>query len=157
MPDKHPTKLDRIGGNPSFTIGTLAAKTGVLGLKHVITQNFQASLYQGVFDFRGATLGEAVLFGVAGGDLTLTEIEACIESVPLMSRSTTEIEASRRNVQILAMLSLDRPILIDKGNRLPMYRENVGIQFFAYNASSAAMTTGGVLSGNIWTYGRWKD
>jgi len=155
MPHDH-KKLDRIGHDLTVTLTTLAAKTSI-GLQSVaITQNFQAALYQGTLALRGGTLGEIVAVYAAQGTLSQSEVEQAIEAAPLQSRDPL-LEQTRRGVQLLGFVSLGHPLHLDMGNRVPMYRENETIEFWGYNPTSAALTTGGILSGQIWIYGRWKD
>ncbi len=155
MPHKH-GKLDIISQNGSATISTLAARTGILMAGVVPTQNFAPALYQGAIYLVGAALDEGVLFGVCSTDLTLAELEEALEAAPTNSRDTPATDFSRRDVQLLSFAS-SVPQMVNVANRLPMTRENEGQTFFVYNASAAAMTTGGVFSHFIRTFGRWKD
>ncbi len=150
-------KLTRVGQAQSVTVATLAAKTALALQGTVVTQNFAAALYQGSMSLRGGTEGEVLALYVASADLSQAEVEEAIESTPLHSRDVPATEHTARNVQLLGIISLSDPLHLDMGNRLAMYRENVGWDFWAYNPSAAAMTTGGVLAGQLWVYGRWKD
>ncbi len=157
MPDKHKQKLDRTSTSVVATISTLAARTSLSLGTIVVTKNFQAALYQGALDARGMTDGETLAVYVSNADLTQAQVEQCIEATPLHSRDADQMEASRRNVQYLGQLNLSRGLSLNEGNRLPKYRENVGMQFWVYNPGNAAMTTGAVANGQIWVYGRWVD
>ena len=157
MPDKHRQKLDRIHEALSASIGTLAARTAVEIGATAVTQNYAPALYQGAVNLRNATEGEGLSIYVSDGDLSLAEVEECIEAEPLHGRDTINLEQSRRNVQYLGSVSLSDILSLNEGNRLPMMRENIGWKFWAYNPTGAAMTTGAVLGGTIWVYGRFKD
>ena len=155
MPHNH-KKLVRIGHGPAATISTLAAKTAITGSDKTPTQNFAPALYQGVFSAKGGAADEPIAVYIADGDLTQAEVEAAIEAAPLHNRDTLG-EQTDRAVQLLGMISSERPLHLELGNRLPMFRENIGWEIWFYNPSFAAMTTGMIASGQMWVYGRWKD
>ena len=106
---------------------------------------------------RGGTLGEAIAIYVSDASLNQAEVEEAIEGAPLHARATPEIEQTRRPVQYLGLVDVNNPLSLDLGNRLPMFREAVGYQFWAYNLSGDTQTTGATVSGQVWTYGRFKD
>ena len=155
MPDKHKTKLDRIGSAFGQSLGTLGPTTSLAGPSRTPTQNFAAALYQGSLTGRGMTRGEVINCYVADGDLIQAEVESCIEGGPLHGRDTL-LEATRREVQLVAVVGFD-PVSVNTPNRLAPFRENIGYKFWWYNPMSAALTTGGTGTGSLWTYGRWKD
>jgi len=157
MPHPHKAKLDRLSLQPAATISTLAAHTALSLGSRVPTQNFQAALYQGALDARGIAVGEVLALYVSDADLTQAEVEACIEAVPTNERDNVPLEASRRPVQLLGVITREQPLHLDTGNRLPKYREDIGLEFWIYNPSNAGMTTGAVASGQVWIYGRFVD
>ena len=157
MPHAHKQKLDRISTPLDATISTLGARTPLALGTRTPTQNFQAALHQGVINARGGAVGESLALIVANGDLTVTEIEEALEAVPTHGRDSIPLAQSRRDVQYIGQVGLEQPAYIDTGNRLPMFREDVGWKFWVYNPTAASMTTGMIVSGQIFTYGRWKD
>ncbi len=157
MPHEHRQKLDRISTPIDATIGTLAARTPLAAGTRTPTQNFQAALHQGVVNARSGTVGETVALVVANGDLTLAEVEEALEAVPTHGRDAIPLEQSRREVQYLGQIGLEQPLYLNLGNRLAMFREEVGWKYWVYNSTSASMTTGMLLSGQLYTFGTWKD
>ncbi len=158
MPHPHTKKLDRIPTAIAASILTLAGKTSIAaGTMTANTQDFAAALYQGIINARGGTVGETLALYVADGDLAQAEVEEAIESVPTHERATTQLEQTRRNVQLLGQVGIEQPLHLDTGNRLAMFKEDIGARFWAYNPAAAAMTTGMVLGGQIWLYGWWKN
>ena len=156
MADKH-NKLDRLAIELEATIATLASKTAIQLGTLVVTQNFAAALYQGTIALRAATEGQPLAIYVADAVLTQAEVTEAILGAPLQVRDTPAIEQTRRAVQLIAVVSLSLPKHLDQGNRLPMFREAVGLTFWGFNPMSAAFTTGAIASGVIWAYGRFKD
>ena len=157
MPDKHKPKLDRIGHAVAATLGTLAARTAQSAGSFAPTQNFRPALYQGAVQARAQTEGEIVALYVAQNGLTQAQVKAAIESVPTNSRNKANLDATRAQVQYLGTISLADGLDLNVPNRLAMFRESIGAEFWVYNPSGTALTTGTLIGGQIWTYGRWED
>ena len=155
MPHAH-QKLDRVSVKPGATLGTLAGRTSIQLAVIVNTQNLNPALWQGNMDCRGMALDESISVYAADGELGQAEVEEAIESAPLHSRDQPALEHTRRPVQWIGKLT-SLGLAIDLGNRLPMFRENIGFKLWGYNNTDAALTTGGVASGALWLYFRFAD
>ena len=158
MPHAH-NKLDIVNTGFGQPLGTLAAQTAIqLGTVPAITQNFQPALYQGSVGLQGRTAGDApLMLVVADGGLTLAEVQEALTAEPLHSRDQPALDQARRPVRRLATLGDDPSVVhVNEGNRLPLFRENIGWEFYAFNAGTA-LTTGSTMSGQLATFGRWKD
>ena len=155
MPHAH-TKLDRISVTPAATIGTLAGRTSVQLAAVVVTQNFSPALWQGIVNARGMAVDESLALYAADGELSQAEVESTIEGAPLHSRDQPALDETRRQVQLIGQLS-SVPAMIETGNRLAKFREDIGWKLWGYNPTAAAMTTGAVAGGALWLYGRFVD
>ena len=155
--EKH--KLDIVNTTWNQGLLTLATNTVLqMGTVPNVTQNFQPALYQGTIGLEDWTETDGPIeLVVADGDLSLAEVQECLLAEPLHGRDQPALEQSRRPVQRLAALGSDHQSLqISEGNRLPMFRENVGWEFYVLNVGTA-LVTGASCVGAIATFGRWKD
>ncbi len=163
----------------SLTVDTLAL--GTLGSRSAIVLNTQFSNPKTVFlmkRFRyflqlvGRTIGDdgPILIGMARGDATTSEINAA-----MVERNTNGPE------DITSMLDQDTAWVVYQNSVLPIIiqgdgthgqpttsvwlspggrkgiplLEDAGMQIFAYNAGSAALSTGSTVNGLVFMQGVW--
>ncbi len=157
---------------PSTTLGTLAAKTGILTAGPAVTRGGKmlSSSIQGSL-FGGTSGDPSVQWGVANGDITLAELEAFLELDGPKSPaeiSEGEIASRGRYIRTLGVLSPDpanRHVMIDidneslKGLKFSESGEPAvpGWNWWFYNQHpSAAMTTGGVVIMQCRNFVEWN-
>lgn len=118
----------------------------------------------------GTELEDPVMFGIAAANLTVTQIKECLEASPTTKYNYPAVEHAARPVKILgaflpsgaasvpsktlnggrsvrARLSMIQ-VILPASDKLP--------QFFAWNRSGAALTTGGVVRFQAKHYVNWR-
>ncbi len=175
MPAKATTSKNETGSvieQVSFTIGTLAALTGLIIPGPVVTRGgklLSTSLSGG---HQGGTLGDPKLtWGVMNADFTLAELEAFLElDGPLSPELKVESEISSRGKYIRTLGVIDPS---PGSARSCIYMDNVslkGLKFsesgegssagwdwWVYNTSAATpMTTGGFVEFQARDFVEWN-
>ncbi len=112
--------------------------------------------------------GDEIIIGFANGSATVTEIKNAIEGTTQDPNDASSVDSMARKAivfwETLRMLSaealgngnltINEMIRIGGGKGLPIF-EDKGIQLFAYNPSSAAITTGSLVAGVYALKGVW--
>ncbi len=154
MTDRHP--MDQLPIANSQALSTLAANTGIVNLQATQTQNYKAATLRGVVGISDLTVGDGpFLWGISQGELSLTEIEEYLESVPVNNRQVPQVEHVQRAVQVIGAIGTD---LISQWVQdrilLPTFREDVGFGIWIYNQGKT-MTTGAQFRMRGRFFGRW--
>ncbi len=153
------------------SLGAVAAGVAVAFKTTTPTEDFRmlkTEMFAGVNGV-DAGEGEGLLIGMANADLTVTEIEEALEvNGPLGPQSRIETEKAERAVFILGVVQAKPPanveiVFVDKHSNAPAiinktrwtYYSSVGWKYFVYNASAAALATGGNLYMIATHYGVW--
>ncbi len=156
----------------SFTIATLAARTGLVSSGPVVTRggrNLSVTISGGI---EGGTAGDpALVFGIMDGDLSLAELEAFLElNGPLSPalRAESEIATRGKFIRTLGTLSVNSSnskSIVDMINRslsgLKFSESgegaNAGWDWWIYNSSpTTAMTTGGIFGFQARHFVEWN-
>lgn len=151
-------------------IGALAPDTAIAlntTLSTSVTQSFLVKQLQYAFLAHGGSAGQGVIIGVANGTATVAEIASGIRDAVVDPDDATAntLTASHHSIwwETLRMVSLgnfaegnfyNETISIGGGKGIP-WKEDTGVQIFAYNPASGALTTGGVIDGIICFKGVW--
>ncbi len=156
MTDRHP--MNQLPVQAAFTLGTLAALTGLIVAKADILQNFKALTLHGVWGLTSLTAGDGpLLFGIASAEWSLAEIEQYLEVIVRDQRDATNNEQAARSVQVLGALGLRLETVYQREKViLPTFREGQGWNMWVYNRG-IAMTTGALVKMSGRFFGRWLD
>lgn len=155
--------------NPSIDITSLAAETAVKAAANLnLQQGFQMlkmKIY-GVLDV--ASIDDVVMLGICYDDLSVAEIEECIELAgPTHAGLVTEGERTMRKVFPLIVMGGEaiNQRAINDGNNRPLeikfrwtFSEDVQWSWFAYNVTSGVFNADTSLN-NLFVeyYGVWLD
>ncbi len=161
MTKKHAHPLDKLSYQDSITIGTLAAKTGIIGAPRTLLQDYKAFSLQGSIVALGwsAADDEYLIYGICSADLTLAQIEQYLEDPRVRKADTTGEEIMSRPIQILGLLDEDKRTDWHQllRLRLPTFQEDVGFNWFVYNPSTSAHDAGIIVSLQWLIFGRWLN
>lgn len=148
--------------NVSDALGTLASQTV---LKSDVTvspeDDFRLLKTETYMSESGGTAGEAVLFGIADNELTITEIKECLEAEPKDRNDAIGNERALRAVFPIGVISLgaagNAPQFMEPIVTKPRwtFSDTEGWCFFYYNFGPAALTTGSIISLLTKFYGVW--
>ncbi len=154
MPNKHP--LDQLPVTVDQTLGTLATKTLLSTGLATNTQNYKATSIKVGVSLTPLTDGDGpVLFGLANAEISGSEVEEYLESVPTSSRDTPAKDQVARAVQVLETLGQElQTRWVEERILLPTFREGIGFRFWVYNAG-IAFTTGSFFRAQGRLFGRW--
>ncbi len=158
--------------NPTVALGALAAGTAILLTGGVtIQEDFRILRSDIMALIAGLTAGEGIglLFGIANGELSATEIaQALLVEGPVDRNDAVSNERAGRNVKVLSALDLygnpsatagllrgenGGPIIQSKHRWT--YSDPEGWNFFVFNASAGTLTTGSVCDVNVKHFGVW--
>lgn len=153
----------------AVAIGALASQTALKIGNDYISTGMAATFLTKRIELSVAvamTGGEGpLLVGIARGELTVAEIKTALQSAndngPV---DQLEMQAHVHELFWAELIenhtnhvtTIKRTLKLGGGKGIPML-EDVGWQWFVYNTSSGALTTGGVIS--IWArhFGKWLD
>ncbi len=148
-------------------LGTLAAATAVqiAAAYNAVPRAFLLKKARVKISVTELTAGDVILVGLAYGGLSVVEIaEAITEESTTRADSPTEQAITHRLVADLAWVvdSTDSTsIIINEtmsglggGKGIP-FPEDVGWQWYAFNMTSGALTTGADVRSNITFWGAW--
>ncbi len=156
----------------SQAVGTLAANTALIIASGdlTITEDFRMLKSEIVahLDALTATEGEGCLFGICNGDLTVAQIAACLQTdgpADFSDRGATE--SAERFVKVLSQVDFTDegqtnvifrnenggPIIVTKPRW--SFSNTHGWNFFLYNDSANAFTTGATVRLIMTHYGVW--
>ncbi len=124
-----------------------------------------------IIDAANAKDVTGLMFGIANGDLSATEISAKIVTNPVAPQDRPENEVASRNVKILGVLKTDGPearvtfqFWGPEGQGPYMtnkhrwtYHSPDAWNWFIFNGGSTAMTTGALATLIATHYGVWVD
>ncbi len=172
MPAKAKQQTGSVIEQPTFTIGTLAARTSIFVDGPAITRGGKmlSSSIHGAL--RAGTSGDpSLLLGLVKGDMTQAEVEAYLEldgpGTPELV-SENEVASRGRFIRRLAIISPDPSnpcsvLSMDshsmKGLKFSESGEGAkgGWQWFVYNISAAgAFTTGGFFEMQVSNFVEWN-
>lgn len=144
----------------ALTLGALAAEDVAVVAGPTIDEDFRIMKTEVFVAYQNPTQNEgAVVFGIAQGALTATEIEECLEAEPTDENDVPAVEQAMRAVFPLGILVMatDGGRIIDHIDRKLTwtFKNAEGWQWFAYNLDSGALTTGGSLRILAKHYGVW--
>lgn len=140
----------------TMALGTLAGNT-LVGADMVQAPDQEVYIISGDLNWtwNGCTAAEGpILFGVAHGDLTDAEVEACIEETYQLDRGNIIAqEVGSRPVRIIGAMSGNTAGEADFNDGKPLRSKihiqaveaTVGLRMWAYNTSSSSLTTGSAL------------
>ncbi len=153
-------QLRRVRITPELALSTLASDT-VLNVGFLGTADgaYRCVSIKATYSIKGLTGGEGpITFGFAHSDYSVTEIKECLEASNSISQGLkVEQEKANRLVRIVGTLSQTGASMLNDGqpvktrlNWLIAIGDQVNL--FAYNESTAALSTGCVLNvaGNMW-------
>ncbi len=169
--------MDGLQFNPvrlnNDALGALAADTAVQ-LNQAIgsgsTQSFLAKRIKYALGITDATDTDGIIIGIASGSATVAEIQAAL-TVTVSNpddAGSKAVSANKRNIWWETVrylhaeasqghIVLNEDISLGGGKGIPM-KEADGFQLFAYNPSTAALTTGMTVQGLLMFSGVWlKD
>lgn len=153
----------------SITLGTLGDQTALLSASGTTMKepSHLIKVRMGHVQIQALTASQGPLwFGVANGDVDASQIAQAIAVNPDNSRDDDQVAlASRlRNFQVLGIIGGDPAAptirnyvdITDKeiNMRLPDGNE---LNFFVYNVTGAALTTGATILASMQVLGRWLD
>ncbi len=156
----------------SFTIATLAARTGLVVAGPVVTRGgriLSASIHGGVEE--GTALDPTLLWGMCRGDLTLAEIQEYLELAgPLTPEDTVAQERASRGALIRVMGSVSVNSASGASIVAVQNRSMAGLKFaetgeglaggwkyFVYNTSvQNAFTTGAFFAAQVQLFVEWN-
>ncbi len=159
------TKFVVLNNDPTITVGTLADATvkrqdSILTLAqdfHCVSMDIDAQMV-------AHTAGEgASYFGVAQGELTVTEIKEAVEAQPLHEFDIPAIEHAARKVRLVGgfsgevadeELAKEGTVRVKLNWRVPSGK-NLPVVFLL-NRSSEPWTTGTLIKNQLKYYGYWK-
>ncbi len=151
------------------SVGGLAADTGILLPAIAVTEDFRMLKAEVIAHVEGltSTEGSGLILGLADGELSLAEIEEAIElNGPLDRNDRKAMEFATRPVWLVAG-SMPGPagttmvFVNDHGGRVVVWKKRwtfsnpEGWQWFVYNKSDIAVTTGAAVQLNGTYYGVW--
>jgi len=149
--------------NVALLPGALAAKDVIAGFgayQDNLIEDFRILKSEIHWGTRTGTAGDSFMWGIAGGELSAAEIEEALEARPFNTNDNVALERSMRPVWPLGVSVLaDDPstsggVPIEKNVRWTFANPN-GWQFWVYNYTSLAMTTGTICDLFIKHFGVW--
>ncbi len=160
-PTKRRFQLRAVRATPSLALVTLASATALTGPLYAAADGaYRIMSFRGAFALRGHTAGEGPIhIGFAHGDYTVTEIKEFIESGASISvGDKIANEQANRLVRIVGtfdglnteeVLNDGKPIKTRLNWAIPIGKT---MNFFVYNDSGAAQTTGSIvdITGTGW-------
>ncbi len=154
----------------AITLGTLADDTVILQASGItLTQDYWQKSLDYTAALRDLTAGEGpIWFGIADPELTVAEIKEALNAVPTSSHDFPAVEHARRPVRVLGVFDplADAQARLNEGKpkrfrfpagwtrRVPAGKQPA--QFWAWNRSGAALTTGGIIQVHSTYYGNWR-
>ncbi len=154
----------------SITLGTLADNTVVFQASGItLTQDYWEKSFDWSAQLRDLTAGEGPIWiGVADPELSVAEVLEALNAVPTSSHDFPAVEHARRPVRVLGVFegAVDGQSSINDGKRkrfrmprnwtkrVPAGKQLT--QFWAWNRSGAALTTGGIVQIHTTYYGNWR-
>ncbi len=153
-------------------LGTLGASVAILiGTKLAMTSRFRCLKAEVIAQIDGSAAGEEarILFGLAHGDMTVAEIaNALVQNGPIDSSLLSEHDAAKKPVWIAGAFESggytpggqickgkDGSVLMSVKPRWTFPKEGVGWNWFAFNFSNDALTTGSNLAFQAKHFGLW--
>ncbi len=151
--------------NFTFGLSTLANDTVVFETSPVtLAQDCSFNTYDVYVSWEGATAGEGPIeIGIAGADLTVTEVEEALEAQPTSQFDFPAIEHQTRPVRSIVVLPFDsedgisndgKPIRRKMRMQVPAGKTIPRI--WALNRSGGTLTTGSVIAISAKYYGSWQ-
>ncbi len=153
----------------SDAFGTLAANTALIintAFGSTLTRSFL--IKQAMFRMQtdGMTADESVIIGLCNASATIAEIASALSTLVADpdDASSPAVAAARQMIfwetlHIFGGAAKDphnEVMSLGGGKGIPV-KEATGLAIFAYNPSTAALTTGGVLNGLIVLRGVWLN
>ncbi len=159
--------------NGTMTVGTLANHAAAVLAGPGITEDFRILKSEICFHMGGLTDqegGGGLQFGIANGELSVTEIQDCLNVIgPLDRNDRSIVERAERHVKVLSYGRRDvdstsgevihfdgeggSPIITSKFRWT--YSDPEGWQWFVFNNIGATVTTGAVGQLQATHYGVW--
>ncbi len=143
--------------------GALAARDCIAGFGSafdVMVEDFRILRSEIHWGTRTGTLGDAFTWGIAGGELTTQEIEECLESLPINRNDNVSHERASRPVWPLGVVVVgDDPSTSGADPAISKIRwtfsQPDGWQWWIYNHTQLAMTTGAIMDLLVKHFGVW--
>ncbi len=152
--------LRRVRITPELALGTLASDTVLnVGFLGAADGAYRCMTINATYSVKGLTGGEGpITFGYAHSDYSVTEIKECLEASNSISQGLKiEQERANRLVRVIGTLSQTGASMLNDGrpvktrlNWLVAIGDQVNL--FAFNESTAALSTGCVVNvqGDMW-------
>ncbi len=152
-------RLRRVRVSPEQALGTLATDTAITNdMAPAADGAYRCISVNGVWSIAGLTAGEGpITIGLVHGDYSLAELKECLEQAGSISvGNLVAQEVANRKVRVVGTILSQEPIL-NEGKPMKT-RLNwlipIGktVKFFAFNESTATLTTGASLhfTGDLW-------
>ncbi len=144
----------------SITLATLAAATALKeGAPLAITEDFRVISVKGVAAVEGMASDEFIMFGICSDELSLAEIVANLTSGQMDPDDNQAKADSLFPVFVVGVLGgngsgSQNLMKFDETIRWTFSSTN-GFVWFAFNFSTAALTTGGILRILVKRFGVW--
>ncbi len=138
-------------------LSTLAGVTGIVAAGPVLTEGFRQLKSQIWPALTGLTNGEGVWFGIAAADMSLTNVEAAIESAVL----TRGDVIANKNAQLpvwplhLFIGGDEQAVHLEMKLGWTFPEESGGWQWWVYNPSAGALATGAGMRVVAKHFGVW--
>ncbi len=161
MTDSVQILKDTTRGVDLSTLATATALSIESGHGTGLLQSFLMKKVSANVGFKGGVAGEMVIIGMARGDVSVGEIKAAMEPIQLERNKKTQ--AANKDVlhETLRIVNLDPTqapmhyeVSIGGGKGIP-FEDGDGWLWFAYNVTSATLTTGALFSLDATYYGVW--
>ncbi len=161
-------RMQVLHGNASITLGTLAALTGIttgLEIDGSREQGVRIRQLKAAISFSGKTTGEGGILVGFSTDLSATELTEALVADPQGISDIPATEQGNRKVfpvwligssQVAGVLPLEQE-LREINYPWKQIDEGSGIQLFAFNLGSGALTTGGGMSVTYVAVQEWLD
>ncbi len=149
---------------PELALSTLASDTALAsGLTGNGDAPYRCMSIKQVWTLSGLTAGEGpVTVGFAHSDYTVTEIKECLEAQASVSAGNMVVrEQADRKVRVVGVLGPEANSQLNDGKPIStklnwLIPVGIEVRMFAFNESTASLTTGAVLNGvgRMWVQDR---
>ncbi len=153
----------------SDALGTLAANTALIlnsGFASTLTRSFLIKQVMNSFNVDGMAADETVIIGLCNASATIAEIASALSTL-VTDPDDASSPSTAANRQMIFWETLhasggaardphNENVSLGGGKGIPV-KEATGLAIFAYNPSTVALTTGGLVNGLIVIRGIWLN
>ncbi len=136
--------------NHAVALATLAVNTALQIGQRTLTQSFLAKHLRATYVLRDADAGDTIVFGMARGDQSVTNIKTALELAQLERDQVNQAQARQVLFETVRTITISTvapgaehfiDIPLGGGKGIP-FEDGDGYQFFAFNVGADAQVAG---------------